>query len=177
MHDSRFNSVHLGILPRRQEYRSARAALLQERGWVTLAGERVQGMIAPDADWVPLLPERLPFLPTAKYVLVDRETGEPHALRTGLNAIGRMPNNDIVFTEAPISRRHCAILVHSTGSCELHDTASRNGTYVNGRRVEHPVGLRVGDLIQLCKKQLFFASLSDYSDAVDGDVGEITPPA
>lgn len=31
-------------------------------------------MIPADADWIPLLPSRLPFVPTAKYLLINRQT-------------------------------------------------------------------------------------------------------
>jgi hypothetical protein len=31
------------------------------------------------------------------------------------------------------------ILVHATSGCELHDTASTNGTFVNGHRIHDPV--------------------------------------
>ena len=131
-------------------------------------------MIPPDADWLALLPSDCSCLPNAKYLLVDRETGDPHGFRTSLNTIGRMPNNDIVFTERTISRRHCVILVHARGSCDLHDTASRNGTFVNGQRVRCPVSLRAGDTIQLCRKELFFSSGTDYLDAVDAEPAEAT---
>jgi hypothetical protein len=174
MPDSRFNSCHLGLDPRRQEYRRARAALLEDRGWLTLAGEHMHGFVPSNADWLSLFPSQLPCLPNAKYLLVDRETGDPHGLRTGLNTIGRISNNDIVFTERTISRRHCVILVHARGACDLHDTASRNGTFVNGQRVRCPVSLHTGDMIQVCKKELCFASVRDYLDAVEDEPAEAT---
>jgi len=41
-----------------------------------------------------------------------------------------MPDNDVVLQDAYVSRRHCAILIHLTGErCELHDIASKNGTF------------------------------------------------
>jgi hypothetical protein len=52
-------------------------------------------------------------------------------LRVGLNAVGRLPENDIVLARRYVSRRHCVFLVHTDGGCEVHDTASRNGTLVN----------------------------------------------
>jgi hypothetical protein len=174
MSEDRLDSGHFEVPSRRQAYRRAREKLLEERGWLTLAGERLQGMIPADAEWVPLLPFCLPLAPTAKFHLIDRQTSQIHPLGIGLNTIGRLNNNDIVFTERVISRRHCVLVVHSNNACQLHDTASRNGTYVNGRRVQQPVDLVLGDLIQIGKKQLYFVSVEEYSNADDPELAEGT---
>lgn len=107
---------------------------------------------------------------------MEIEASEIHALGTGLNTIGRLDNNDIVFTEVVISRRHCVILVHANRTCQLRDTASLNGTYVNGRRIQQPVELRLGDLIQIGPKQLYFVSAEVYSNANEPELTEGTLP-
>jgi hypothetical protein len=157
--DPRLNSVHLDFCPRREEYRAARGALLERRGWITWAAEQVHDALPDAAEWLPLVPAKL--LQESERLLFDRETGATYPLVIGLNTIGRFPNNDIVFEDLDVSRRHCVILVHADGRCELHDTASRNGTYVNGRRVQHPIGLRCGDLIRVSKKQVYFATAEE----------------
>jgi hypothetical protein len=162
MSDSRLNSIHLGILSRRQDYRRARQGLLNARGWLATALELVQGWIPEDADWLALLPAGLPFLPGAKYLLLDRQTADAFPIWSGLNTIGRCPSNDIVLKDVGVSRRHCAILVHLSNECELHDTVSLNGTRVNGRRVRQPVKLVSGDEIAICKRRLFFVGVEKY---------------
>jgi hypothetical protein len=162
MADARLNSCHLEF-PRRQAYRRARDGLLGARGWLTLAAEGLRAL-AGDEDEGPSSASLPPggALPGTHYLLVDHRAGYAYPLRTGLNTIGRLPTNDIVFEEIEVSRRHCAILVHAWGGCELHDTASRNGTFVNGRRVGPPVRLVSGDQVRVCRRLLLFVSEADY---------------
>jgi len=162
MADPRFNSCHLEF-PRRQEYRHCRDGLLQARGWLTLAGERL-GDVADAEEW-PVRPDQV--MPGTKYLLVDRQRGCAYPLRTGLNTLGRFLDNDIHFEEIYVSRRHCAFLVHAWGGCDLHDTASRNGTWVNGVRVSRPARLTSGDCVRVCDRQLLFVSEQDCRDECD----------
>ena len=83
---------------------------------------------------------------------MDKEGVYP--LRLGLNTIGRMPDNEVVLEDPYISRRHCAIVVHAGNGVELHDIASKNGTYINGRRLEGPTPLKPGDEIRMCERNL-----------------------
>ncbi len=68
--------------------------------------------------------------------------------------MGRLPDNDVVIDDPTVSRRHCAIVVHSTLVVELHDVASKNGTTINGKRLEGPTRLKDGDEICLCDRKL-----------------------
>jgi hypothetical protein len=160
MSDPRLNSVHLPF-PRRQDYRRCRDDLLQARGWLTLAGERLGGLASEADEWL-IRPDRV--LPGTRYVLVDQREGCAYPLRTGLNTLGRFPDNDIHFEELCVSRRHCVFLVHAWGGCDLHDTASRNGTWVNGALVRRPARLSSGDRIRVCDRALLFVSEKDYED-------------
>jgi hypothetical protein len=168
MSDARFNSCHLEF-PRRQEYRQAREALLAARGMLTRAGEYAEDL-ADAGDWPSLLPVRPEhLLPGTRFLLVDQASDQVYGLKTGLTTLGRKSENDIVFSDSVISRRHCALLVHARGSCELHDTASRNGTFVNGRQIHEPVSLASGDEIKLCNRRLRFLSAADCASLADGD--------
>lgn len=169
MSDPRFDSAHL-LFPRRQEYRNARDAVLKARGWLTLAGECAQGLVGEADDWPSVLragPDHV--LPGTCYLLLDLKGDRAYPLRTGLNSIGRLPSNDIVLHEICISRRHCVVLVHACGGCELHDTASRNGTRVNGRYVRRTVGLTSGDRIDVYERRLLFISETDWQASVEND--------
>jgi hypothetical protein len=163
MADPRLNSIHLDS-PRRQEYRAAREALLNARGWQTLAAESGghAGLGVADPNTLIQNPERKP--PSdLQFWLVDREYIYP--LKVGLNTIGRAPDNDVVLADSFVSRRHCAILVHAGSQCELHDTASKNGTYINGNRIPGPTRLSPGDEIRLCDRQLVFMSKDAEPDS------------
>jgi pSer/pThr/pTyr-binding forkhead associated (FHA) protein len=61
--------------------------------------------------------------------------------------IGRRPDNDIVLDSELVSRHHAA-LVREGRVVTLTDLASRNGTFVNGRKVEKHV-LANRDVIEI----------------------------
>jgi hypothetical protein len=160
MTDERLNSIHLGFDPRREEYRRARERLLGGRGYLTIAAERAHGL-AEQVDWPSVLPAPGQVIPGTKYLLIEPRAGCAHLLHPGLNTIGRMANNDVVLGEIWVSRRHCVILVHAWGGCELHDTASRNGTFVNRQRVHDPVQLASGDRIRICDHEFLLGTERD----------------
>jgi ABC transport system ATP-binding/permease protein len=63
-------------------------------------------------------------------------------------SIGRHPNNDIVITDTIVSRRHC--MVNSAGkNVTLHDLESKNGTYVNGAKINTETKILDGDTITI----------------------------
>jgi hypothetical protein len=151
--DPRLNSIHLDP-PRREDFRRAREGLLKARGCQTAAAEGqsasepVDGPRTLSQDPRHSPPEGVGFW------LQDRDLIYP--LKVGLNTIGRSSDNDVVVEDSYISRRHCAILIHTSSACELHDTASKNGTYLNGQRLAGPTPLSSGDEIRMCDRQLRF---------------------
>ncbi len=62
-------------------------------------------------------------------------------------AIGSHPSNDVVLDDTTVSRRH-ATIARKSGSFELTDLGSTNGTFVNGRRIGSPTALKPGDEIK-----------------------------
>jgi pSer/pThr/pTyr-binding forkhead associated (FHA) protein len=63
--------------------------------------------------------------------------------------VGRDPGNDIILRDPKVSRHHAEI-VFERGFFVMHDLASANGTYVNGKRVRvapltHGAKLRMGN--------------------------------
>ncbi len=153
MSDSRLNSVHLEA-PRRDAFRRAREELLGARGQhtVNLAG----------AKQVPDLPHQ-----TQVHIEADapegsdfwlRDKAGTYALKVGVNTIGRLPDNDVVLSGEFVSRRHCAILVHAGDGCEVYDTASKNGTFINGAKLSGPMTLSPGDQIRMCDHEVTFMS-------------------
>jgi FHA domain len=153
MADARLNSIHLE-LPQRQEFRAARDQLLLGRGDRTLCVEGQSNFAKGSHNLEPgqQAAETVP----ARFVLVDKDVVYP--LNVGLNTIGRMPDNDVVVDDGYVSRRHCAILVHTDDSCELQDVASKNGTLVNGQKIQCPTRLQAGDEIRICTRSLVFVA-------------------
>jgi hypothetical protein len=153
MDDPRLNSMHLDS-PRREEFRRARRTLVEARGVRTLAFEQLEKDKGDSFAMSHV--QRDPVPPDSDYWLMDQEGTYP--LRIGINTIGRHPDNDLVIEGPYVSRRHCAILVHAGDGCELHDIASKNGTYVNGLRLCGPTELLSGDKILMCDRQFTFLS-------------------
>lgn len=166
MVDPRFASIHLESAHRRDDFRRARAVLRGSCGNQTLAidGERVRvGDELGGGSHTPL--QRGQAVPPGlKCWLVDRDV--IHPLKVGMNSVGRMPDNDVIVPDACISRRHCAILVHTDWTCELHDIASKNGTYLNGRRIAGPTRLNAGDEIKICDRRLIFLTDQNMTASV-----------
>src|SRR5262249_40253345 len=97
-----------------------------------------------------------------------------YPLRVGVNTVGRSRDNDVVLDDVCVSRRHFAILVHSTETSEVHDTASKNGTYLNGNRLSEPTILKPGDEIRISNRQFIFRTAcggleSFHSQGTAGD--------
>ena len=165
--DPHLNSVHLE-LPRREEFRRARQCLLDARGANTIRIEA--GCVNPHrpATIGDTLADQAaksgsPAVAVASpFVLVCRDRVYP--LKIGMNIIGRLPDNDVVVEDPHVSRRHCAILVHTTQVCELHDIASKNGTCVNGRRITSPTRLHPGDEIQMCDFRVILKRADDQPE-------------
>jgi hypothetical protein len=61
--------------------------------------------------------------------------------------LGRDPGCDVVLNDSKCSRRH-AVVEDGAGGLVVRDSASANGVYVNGRRVDE-APLRAGDVIRL----------------------------
>ncbi len=70
----------------------------------------------------------------------------------GLTRIGRRAAADIVLDDTTVSRRH-ALVLDRDGTAVIADDRSRNGVYVNGRRVSE-APLRDGDEVQIGNRVL-----------------------
>lgn len=70
--------------------------------------------------------------------------------------IGRNDDNNFVLTDRWISRNHAMVQVMETGEYYLIDLGSRNGSFVNGRRVSIPVTLNHRDNIMFGQTEMEF---------------------
>ena len=69
-------------------------------------------------------------------------------LEKGENLLGRDPEARVYVDHPSISRRHARISIDST-SAVLEDLKSRNGTFLDGRRIETPTEIHHGAIIGL----------------------------
>lgn len=82
-------------------------------------------------------------------LVLFKKSGEPKTfeLPSSVTVIGRRQDCDLCVPLMVISRRHCE-LNQDQDQLKLRDLGSRNGTFVNGRRVEE-TQLNPGDEIQI----------------------------
>lgn len=74
----------------------------------------------------------------------------------GYWTVGRGKENDLVLGDQWISRNHAILQSTETAEFLLIDLGSRNGTFVNGRRVSIPVTLKNSDQITFGKTEVEF---------------------
>jgi len=67
----------------------------------------------------------------------------------GSCSLGRTAANAIVLESSKVSRRHALIHLQNIGELWLIDFGSSNGTFLNKRRIHHPVRLSDGDQITI----------------------------
>jgi class 3 adenylate cyclase len=93
--------------------------------------------------------------------------GEERAPIRGNCSLGRAVANEIVLPDDRVSRRHAT--VHAQGEREfwLVDLGSRNGTYLNGRRISQPTRLAEGDRVQIGPFSLTFHLSAEASLAAE----------
>ena len=80
--------------------------------------------------------------------LVDLRSGRRYPVKGAALSVGRDTGNDIMLDDATVSGRH-AVFDCSGGRCVVHDEGSRNGVYVNGRRVAGSNLVKPGWQVQL----------------------------
>jgi len=122
----------------------------------------------PEPAWSPRPAPPLPVFPAAvpqavaptaigALWLVDARTGQRCGLQAGVTTIGRAPDNNIVLDDATVSGYHAEIHYQS-GQCVLHDKNSRNGTFVNGRRISGANLIKLGWRITIGDVELILES-------------------
>ena len=91
-----------------------------------------------------------PVAPGVAFVLVD-PMGHRHALKVGVNTVGRDASCDVALTWEPsVSRRHAEVTVSPTG-LTVRDLGSTNGTFIGGGAISDAVAIDLGDAILLGK--------------------------
>ncbi|CAN5508041.1 hypothetical protein BH09VER1_BH09VER1_54040 [soil metagenome] len=91
--------------------------------------------------------------------------GEPFEIEVGNTAtIGRSRDNSVSLHFSPhVSRQHAIIRCHNAFQFQIMDLGSRNGTFVNGRRVITPTILNHGAVIRITNNELIFEQFENAS--------------
>jgi signal transduction histidine kinase/ActR/RegA family two-component response regulator len=66
----------------------------------------------------------------------------------GVATIGRSPDATVMVDDAGVSRLHARIRRSEAGTFEVEDLGSKNGTFLNGARIEHALA-NLGDKIRV----------------------------
>lgn len=67
-----------------------------------------------------------------------------HSLVAGVNSVGRREDNDIVIADEAASRQHAVFhLDQQTNSVTIRDLGSRNGTYINRRKLTEKLDFKL----------------------------------
>jgi adenylate cyclase len=94
---------------------------------------------------------------------LELKRGERHTLQ-GSCSFGRAAANSIVLDSSKVSRRHALIHLQNIGELWLIDFGSSNGTFLNKRRIYHPVRLSDGDQITIGDKVFTFRQPVEISE-------------
>jgi sigma-B regulation protein RsbU (phosphoserine phosphatase) len=92
--------------------------------------------------------------------------GQDRTLTSAGLTVGRQRGVDVVLEGANISRRHARFFIKDS-RVWVEDIGSRNGTQVNGLRIQGPVQIRAGDVVQM-------GTVTVCLDAEEADFGEFT---
>lgn len=84
--------------------------------------------------------------------------------------LGRHPDCQIVVDNAAVSRRHVQFL-ENHGTYYVEDLQSRNGTLLNGNRIEGRTELREADLVKVCDILFRFHSSQPQQQPTSGEAG------
>ena len=80
-------------------------------------------------------------------LLKKNNSQKAFSLSSGITVIGRRHDCDLRIPLMSVSRRHCQFN-RDEGVLKIRDLGSRNGTYLNGKRIDEAV-IRAGDYIEV----------------------------
>src|SRR5438445_9441903 len=116
-------------------------------------------------------------IPPEEGAWLEAADGTCYAIK-GSCSLGRAAASTIVLESPKVSRRHALIHLQNIGELWLIDFGSSNGTFLNKRRIHHPIRLRDGDQItigdQVFKVRQPVAISTEYkTEVMQGTLREI----
>lgn len=106
----------------------------------------------------------------SKYAL--REGQVEHKLSKAQVILGRGSGADLALAGPLVSRRH-AELAYAEGGLLVTDLESRNGVFVNGRKIENSVLLRVGDTLAVGENAFVLVEFQDPAARRSATVSDV----
>jgi pSer/pThr/pTyr-binding forkhead associated (FHA) protein len=94
---------------------------------------------------------------TKLVVASGKSAGRTISIKRDKLLIGRAEECDVRPLSEEVSRRHCAVIV-GPADAWIEDLGSRNGTFVNGTRIEAKTRLADGDMIRVGSLELRVSS-------------------
>jgi len=104
---------------------------------------------------------------------LEAADGTRHLIK-GSCSLGRAGANTIVLESPKASRRHALIHLQNIGELWLIDFGSRNGTFLNRRRIHRPIRLSDGDHITIGDQVFKFRQPLSISEEYKTDVMQRT---
>lgn len=96
-------------------------------------------------------------------------------LTSGVTVIGRRQECDLCIPLMVISRRHCELNCDQN-LLKIRDLGSRNGTYINGKRIEEETTISPGDEISVGPLSFIAQIEGKPEDLAASDSGILQPP-
>ena len=96
-------------------------------------------------------------------------------LARGTIRIGRSESSNLLLTPAAASKSHATIECFES-HCEVSDLNSRNGTYVNGIRIEGSQRLRHGDTLYFAGATYFYLDSEADEETLDSSGSQLRNP-
>jgi adenylate cyclase len=112
-------------------------------------------------------------VPPEEDAWLEAADGTRHPIK-GSCSLGRSSANTIVLESPKASRRHALIHLQNIGELWLIDFGSRNGTFLNKRRIHHPIRLSDGDHITIGDHVFKFRQPVTISEEYKSDVMQRT---
>jgi pSer/pThr/pTyr-binding forkhead associated (FHA) protein len=81
--------------------------------------------------------------------------------------VGKAATNVVALEHDPTVSRLHAILENHGSAWSIRDVGSRNGTYVNGEKIDSERVLRSGDEVRIGKSRLIFQEVRDTGEPAD----------
>jgi len=108
-------------------------------------------------------------VPTEEGAWLEAADGTRHPIK-GSCSLGRAAANTIVLKSPKVSRRHALIHLQNIGELWLIDFGSSNGTFLNKRRIHHPIRLREGNYITIGDQLFMFRQPVTISEEHKTDI-------
>src|SRR6478672_2834344 len=112
-------------------------------------------------------------VPPEEGAWLEAADGRRHSIK-GSCSIGRAGANAVVLDSPKVSRRHALIHLQNIGELWLIDFGSSNGTFLNKRRIHHPIRLSDGDQITIGDQVFKVRQPMAISDTYKTDVAQQT---